>query len=129
MHEQMPKSARRITGNLLIFMPGIIVGLFGILKLVGVAPFVQTMAADGFSGSKLTLVAILEISSAALFLFSPTRSIGVLLLSSFLGGAICTHVRMGEYAKAIGPLGFLCFAWLGTWMRHPRALWSFNSES
>ena len=116
--------ARRIAGSALILLPGLAVTMSAILKFAGVPSVVHTMAADGFSGSKLTLVAALEVVSASLFLFPRTRSFGVLVLSSFLGGAICTHVQTGEYPKAIGPVILLTLAWVGTWLRHPQALWS-----
>ena len=74
-----------------------------ILKFARVPGVVQEMAASGFADGKLTMVAALELLCAALFLYPRTRSFGLLLLSSFLGGAICTHVQMGEYAKAVGP--------------------------
>ena len=117
---------RRIAGNILIFLPGLVVTVSSIVKFAGLPGVVQNMTADGFSGGKLTLVAALEILSAALFLFPRTRSFGVLILSSFLGGAICTHVQMGEYAKAIGPSVLLTLSWIGTWLRHPQALWNPN---
>ena len=120
---QAPQRTRRIAGNILIFLPGLVVTMSAIVKFAGVPGVVHTMAADGFANGKLTLVASLEILSAALFLFPPTRSFGVLLLSSFLGGAICTHVQMGEYAKGIGPSILLTLAWVGTWLRHPQAQW------
>ena len=114
---------RRIAGNILIFLPGLVVTMSSIEKFAGMTAVVHNMAAEGFANGKLTLVASLEILSAALFLFPRTRSLGVLLLSSFLGGAICTHVQMGEYAKAIAPSLLLTLAWAGTWLRHPQALW------
>jgi hypothetical protein len=114
---------RRIAGNMLIFLAGLVVTMSAIVKFAGVPGVVRTMAADGFANGKLTLVASLEILSAALFLLPRTRSFGLLLLSSFLGGAICTHVQMGEYAKGIGPSILLTLAWVGTWLRHPQALW------
>jgi len=114
---------RRIAGNILIFLPGLAVTMSSIVKFAGVPAVVHNMAADGFANGKLTLVASLEIISAGLFLFPRTRSFGVLVLSSFLGGAICTHVQMGEYAKGIGPSILLILAWVGTWLRHPQSLW------
>jgi len=114
---------RRIAGNILIFLPGLVVTMSSIVKFAGVPGVVHNMAADGFGNGKLTLVATLELLSAVLFLFPRTRSFGVLVLSSFLGGAICTHVQMGEYAKAIGPSILLALAWVGIWLRHPQALW------
>lgn len=115
--------AARTIGNVLIFLPGLAVMMSSVLKFAGVPAVVHTMAAEGFSGGKLTLVATLEILSAALFLYPRTRALGVLMLSSFLGGAICTHLRMDEYAKAIGPCTLLTLSWIGTWLRHSQALW------
>src|SRR5262252_1955058 len=122
--EEAQTRARRIVGNILIVLPGLVMTVSSIVKFAGVPGVMQNMAADGFSGGKLTLVATLEIFSAALFLFPRTRSFGVLLLSSFLGGAICIHVQMGEYAKALGPSVLLTLSWTGTWLRHSLALWN-----
>lgn len=115
---------RRRVGNVLIFVLGLAVVTSSMVKFAGVQGVVHSMAAEGFSEGKLTLVAVLEIVSAALFLYRRTRPFGVLILSSFLGGAICTHVQMGAYAEAIGPFVLLILVWIGTWLRHPQALWS-----
>jgi len=119
------RNVRLVAGTIMIFLPGFALTLSSILKFAGMPAVVHQMAAQGFAGGKLTLVAALEILSAALFLFGRTRSVGVLVLSSFLGGAICTHVQMGEYAEALGPFILLTLAWFGTWLRHPQAFWSF----
>lgn len=121
-------ATRQTAGNALIVLPGLALMMSSVVKFAGVPGVVHTMAAEGFSGGKLMLVATLEILSAVLFLYRRTRSFGVLVLSAFLGGAICTHVQMGEYAKALGPLILLTLAWIGTWLRHPRAIWSRNLE-
>jgi hypothetical protein len=117
------QGTRRIVGNILIFVLGLALTMSSIVKFASVPGVVHNMAADGFANGKLTLVAMLEIISAALFLFPRTRSFGVLVLSSFLGGAICTHVQMSEYTKGIGPFILLTLAWVGVWLRHPQALW------
>lgn len=122
--EHSQARSRHIGGTILIFLAGIALTMSAIVKFAGIPGVVHTMAAQGFSDGKLTLVATLEILSAALFLFPRTRPFGVLVLSAFLGGAISTHVRMDEYAKAVGPLVLLTLAWTGTWLRHPQALWS-----
>ena len=122
------RGIRRTAGNILIFVSGLAVMMSSIVKFAGVPGVVHTMAAEGFSGGKLTLVAVLEILSAATFLYPRMRFFGVLVLSSFLGGAICTHVQMGEDGKAIGPFVLLTLAWTGTWLRHPQALWSLDID-
>jgi len=90
---------------------------------------VEQMAAAGFPDGKIFLVASLGFSSAVLFLYPRTRSIGVLLLSSFLGGAICVHVQRDEYAKALAPALLLALTWIGTFLRYPEMLWSVRRTS
>lgn len=117
---------RRIGGNALIFLGG-----FGLLAAAGtkfahLPPVVAQLTTAGFGGGKITLVATLELLSALLFLFVPTRSVGLLFVSAFLGGAIATHVQGGEYSGALAPAFFMSLCWLGAWLRHPEVLWSLN---
>jgi hypothetical protein len=119
---------RSVIGTILIGLPGLALGVSAILKFAGVPGVVHQMAQSGFADGKLMLVAGLEILSSLFFLYPRTRSFGLLFLSSFLGGAICVHVQMGEFPKAIGPAMLLTFAWAGTWLRHPEMLWSFAKQ-
>lgn len=121
--------SRSIAGNVLIFLPGLALAIFSVLKFAGVPGIAHQMIAMGFTGARYTLVATLEICSAVLFLYPRTRSIGLLFLSAFLGGAICAHVQMGEVPKGIGPAFLLTLAWIGSWLRHPQMLWSTKRGS
>jgi hypothetical protein len=44
--------------------------------------------------------------------------LGAILLTGYLGGAIATHVRIGE--QWIGPALFGVLIWLGIYLRDPR---------
>jgi hypothetical protein len=59
---------RQIAGNILIFLPGLVMGASAIAKFAHVPAVVHPMDACGFPDAKLTLVATLELLSAALFL-------------------------------------------------------------
>jgi hypothetical protein len=117
---------RSTVGNILVYLPGIVVMMSSVVKLAGVPGVVHQMATMGFTGGRYALVAILELVSAGLFLYPRSRSFGLLLLSAFLGGAICAHVQMAEMPKAGGPAILLTLAWSGTWLRHPELLWSWK---
>jgi hypothetical protein len=80
------------------------------------------LGAFGFTGGRLTLIAIAELVSAALFLVRRTRAAGLLLVSAFLGGAIATHLQHDR--SVLQPGVVLGLLWLGAWLRHPEALWS-----
>ena len=127
--EVTPGRPRRIAGNILIVLPGLAVALSELMKFARVPAIVNQMAAAGFLGTKIMLVAGPGLSSTLLFLYPRTRSIGILLLSAFLGGAICLHVQRGEYDKALAPLLLLALAWIGATIRHPQVLWSLSIRS
>jgi hypothetical protein len=82
----------------------------------------------GFEGGRLTLVAFLEIVSAVLFMLPRTRSLGLLVVSSYLGGAVAAHIGHGQSA-ALEPAILLGFLWLGAWLLHPAILWSFTRQN
>ena len=123
------RAARQIAGEILIYIAG-----FGLLaaaatKLAHLPAVVAQLTNAGFGGEKVTLVASLELLSAVLFLFPVTRSVGLLFVSAFLGGAIATHVRGGEYAGALAPALFMSVCWVGAWLRYPEVLWSLNRHA
>jgi hypothetical protein len=110
-------------GAVLIFLGAISLLGSADAKLAHVPAVINQLAANGFSPDKAMFVAFLEVSSAALFLFPATRAVGLLLVSSFLGGAIATHL---QHSQSIAPPSILLLLlWLGAWLRHPEILWSF----
>lgn len=61
---------------------------------------------------------ILELSCVVIYLIPQTAVIGAILLTGYLGGAICTHWRVGDPFYAHIVLGILI--WLGLWLREDR---------
>jgi hypothetical protein len=96
-------------------------------KFAHVPKVVTELGAMGFGGNKLTFIAALEVSSALLFLTPYTRPAGLLLVSSFLGGAIATHMQHSQ--PIIQPSFVLFLIWLGTWLRHPEVLRSWSHKA
>ena len=116
---------RRITGNVLMILGGVMLVGSSSAKFAHVPAVVTQLGAMGFAGTRLMFIAVLEIVSAVLFLIPLTRSGGLLLVSSFMGGAIATHLQHGE--SIVQPSFVLLLIWLGTWLRHPVILQSLNS--
>jgi hypothetical protein len=111
-------------GSALILLGGLVlIGSAG-AKFAHIPPVVTELGGFGFEGNKLTLIAIVEVLSALLFLVPFTRSAGLLLVSSFMGGAIATHIQHGQ--SPLQPAVVLCLIWLGAWLRHPKTLWSLS---
>src|SRR5258708_10456787 len=118
----MNGKARRIAGTTLIILGGLVLVGSATSKLAHVPQVVSQMNALGFSGEKLTFIGILELLSGLLFLLPGTRSAGLLLVSSYLGGAIATHLQHGE--PILPPSIVLTVLWLGAWLRHPVIVWN-----
>ena len=87
-------------------------------KLKGGPEVVQGFAHLGLPTSLMKPLAILEISCAVIYLIPAVSVVGAILLTGFIGGAICTHWRVGDpFFMQIG-IGLL--VWLGLYLRENR---------
>jgi hypothetical protein len=111
---------RRIAGIGLITLGGLVLLGSATAKFARLPKVVEEFDRLGFDGGKLTLVAVLEVAGAVLFLAPATRPLGLLLVSAYLGGAIATHVQHDD--SPLGPALILALIWVGTWLRSPQAL-------
>ena len=118
------QALRRRTGSTLIALLGFALVASAGAKFAQVPTVVGELRLMGFDGSRLTFIAVLELISALLFLTPRTRAAGLLLVSSFLGGAVATHLQHGQ--SIAPPSLVLSLVWLGSWLRHPGLLWSFR---
>src|SRR4029077_9322946 len=65
----------------------------------------------------LTTLGVIEVSVAVLYLIPRTAFLGAILTTGYLGGALWTHLRVGDtwfFPIIIGVL-----MWLGLALRHP----------
>jgi hypothetical protein len=66
------------------------------------------------------IIAIGEIASALIFLFPKTNIYGILLLSSYMGGAIIIHMTSG--LSIVMPSVVLIFVWIVGFLRNPELI-------
>jgi uncharacterized membrane protein YphA (DoxX/SURF4 family) len=93
----------------------------GFMKIKGGPELAQGMAHLGFPETLLLPLAAVELSCVALYMIPQTAMLGAILLTGYLGGAICTHLRVGE--PLLIPIAVGVFVWLGLFLREPR-LWT-----
>jgi len=72
----------------------------------------------GYPESTLGALAVVELSCAVLYAIPRTAVLGAILMTGYLGGAVATHVRVGEVFAIPLLLGIL--AWVGLYLRDPR---------
>jgi hypothetical protein len=116
---------KQTVGNIVIALLGILLLGSATAKFAHIPKVEMQMATMGFGGNKLLFIALLELASAALFLLPLTRSVGLLLVSSYLGGAIATHVQHDQ--PVFVPSILLLLIWLSVWLRHREVFSSFAS--
>jgi hypothetical protein len=80
------------------------------------------MEATGFSPSLSPALGIIMLVCAVAYVIPRTAVIGAILVTGFLGGAICTHFRLGELGS---PPQLICLllgamTWGGLYLRDAR---------
>jgi hypothetical protein len=88
------------------------------MKLMGGPDLAEGMEHLGLPESIVTPLAILEMTCAAIYLIPATSVVGAILLTGYIGGAICTHWRVGD--PFIIPIGIGVLIWLGLYLREDR---------
>ena len=99
-------------------MVSLIFVISAVMKLVGGAEVKQGIAHLGLPESMLTPLSILELACAVVYLIPATSVLGAILLTGYIGGAICTHWRVGDPFFIQAALGI--FVWLGIYLREER---------
>ena len=88
------------------------------MKLKGGPELAQGMAHLGLPDPMVVPLAILELSCTVIYLVPATSVLGAVLLTGYVGGAICTHWRVGDPFVVQIVLGL--FVWLGLYLREGR---------
>ncbi|MFO0758931.1 MAG: DoxX family protein [Byssovorax sp.] len=99
----------------------VVVGLVmsGAMKLTHSAELLKNLHDKfGYAESIATPLGIIEIGSVVLYAIPQTSVLGAILVTGYLGGAVATHVRIGDAWFAPVILGVL--AWAGLFLRDER---------
>jgi hypothetical protein len=107
-------------GRVISVAPVLIVLTSARWKLTHSPFYVQEFARIGWQGWALPLLAGLQLSAIAVFVIPPTAVLGVVILTGYLGGAIASYVRIGEFYPPLVPLTTALLAWLGIYLRDER---------
>lgn len=91
------------------------------MKFRGGPEFAKGMEHLGLPESMVLPLAILEVTCLVLYFFPSTSVLGAILLTGYIGGAICTHWRVGDPFVIQIAIGVLI--WLGLYLREKR-LWT-----
>ncbi|MBL7545756.1 MAG: DoxX family protein [Bdellovibrionaceae bacterium] len=82
----------------------------------------------GWAMDKMPLVGAILLSCTIIYLIPRTAIIGAVLLTGYLGGAVATHVRVGNplLTHTLFPIYVAVFIWLGLYLRDDRVKKMFS---
>jgi DoxX-like family len=93
----------------------------GAIQLFAPAQIASMLQETGFAMDLTRVVGPIILACAILYAI-PTAALGAILVTGFLGGAICAHVRIGELGSPpeIISLALGAMTWGGLYARDPR---------
>lgn len=105
-------------GRVISILASLLFLMSAFFKLKDGPDLMKGIAHLGLPEAMLVPLAILEISCVVIYLI-PARSVfGTILLTGYIGGAICTHWRAGDPFVVQIVLGLL--VWLGLYLHEDR---------
>jgi hypothetical protein len=105
-----------VFGWLFSLLVGALFVFGGVMKITGANP--GPMPDIGWQESAMFGLGIVEVSCAVLYLFPPTAILGAVLLTGYMGGAMATHLRIGDAFLIQLLIGV--FLWFGLFLRDAR---------
>ncbi len=106
------KVKKIITIVVTVLAAGLVV-MSGVMKLLHVAAVTDTLSKMGVLPF-ITVLGLMEIGFAILFLFPKTMKLGFILLSCYFAGALATELSHGDSLNALMPI---VLVWISAFLR------------
>lgn len=92
------------------------------IKLMRIPPVVEAFGQLGYPVSLAQGIGILELACLAVYLVRPVAIPGAVLMTGYLGGAVATHVRIGDplFSHVLFPTYIGVLLWAGLFLRDSR---------
>ena len=83
---------------------------------------VEATAQLGYPEGVILGLGVIELVCLIVYLVPSTAVLGAVLWTGYLGGAVATHVRVGNplLSHTLFPIYVATFLWLGLWLRDQR---------
>ncbi len=117
---QVSKAWTLWVGRILTAVPILMMLFSASMKFVGSQQMLDEFVNRfGYAASVAPLLGVVELSCVALYALPRTTVLGAILLTGYLGGAVATHVRIGD-PSFLFPLVLGVIAWSGLYLRDER---------
>jgi len=120
--DRVPRPSRAAwwAGWIISAIPILGMGVAGPIFLFTMREMVEkTMAAHGYPASTIVPINVVAWCCVLLYAIPQTAVLGAILLTGYLGGAVATHVRIGDPSWFM-PIIPGVLLWLGLYLREAR---------
>jgi len=110
------------TGRVLSGLAAAFLAFDSVGKLLQLKPVMQGTAQLGYSTEAVFPLGVVLLACVVIYLVPRTAVLGALLLTGYLGGAVATHVRVGNplFTHVLTPTYFAALIWGGLMLRDAR---------
>ncbi len=108
-------------GRVLSALPVLMLLMSAFMKISQNPQAVEGFQKGGWPAGVCVPLGVVELLSTVLYVIPRTATLGAVLLTGYLGGAVATHVHGGDPAGQVA-IPFLCgvLVWLGLFLRDAR---------
>jgi len=113
---------QRRTAYVLTTLAALFLTFDTVIKLLRLAPAVQGTVALGYPEHAVAVIGAIELVCLVLYLVPRTAVLGAVVFTGYLGGAVATHLRVGNplLSHTLFPIYVAALLWGGLYLRDPR---------
>jgi hypothetical protein len=117
-----PSKTQRRVGWALSILSILFLTVDAVMKIVLAQPVVEGSLKLGYPPSTMPVIGTVLLLCTVLYAVPRTAVVGAVLLTGYLGGAIATHVRVGDplVSHTLFPIYLAVFFWGGLYLRDLR---------
>ena len=111
-----------VTGYVLTALVALFLIFDTVIKVLRLPVAIQGTTELGYPADSVLWIGMIELVCLGLYLVPQTSILGALLLTGYLGGAIATHVRVGNplLSHTLFPIYVALLLWGGLYLRETR---------
>lgn len=118
-HPNSPSKKALWTGRILSALPALLLLMSGVMKLAKPRFVAEGFNHLGWPENDALGIGLMEIACVVVYVIPRTCVLGAILMTGCLGGAIATHIRIGEFF-ILPQIAAGILVWLGLYLRDPR---------
>ena len=117
-------SARTWIGRIVLALPVVFLAVDSVVKLLRIGPVIDSFNELGYPQNLALGIGLIEAFCLIVLLIPRTSLLGAVLLTGYLGGAVATHVRIGNplASHVLFPVYIGILIWIGMALIDPRIL-------